>query len=287
VIVVILALGATSLYGTSSVLMHSKARGAPAEQSLRLGLLVHLARQPVWLAGVGTQLAGFGLQATALEMGSLSVVQALGPIGLLLALPLAARVSGKRLGRTEWAGAVATVGGLAAFLAIAAPGTGRSMLSLHAWSALFGTTLVITGALVMIGRRRLGPPRAVALGTAAGVVLALTAAVTKVTATQFRHGLGRGLTSWELYVLIALGLAGMLLMQSSFQAGNIEWSLPALTASNPVVSVIVGTAAFHEGLTARGLAVLTLPVTLSVALIGIVLLARSPALVAIHEEAIA
>jgi drug/metabolite transporter (DMT)-like permease len=280
--VVLMALGAASLFGASSVLMHSRALAAPVAQSLRPGLLVHLARQPVWLAGIGAQLAGFGLQAVALEMGSLALVQTLIPTGLLLALPLAARMSGKRLGRSDWAGAAATVGGLAAFLALAAPGRGRSTPTVEGWSVLLSATLAATGALVVVGRRSLGQARAVALGTAAGTMLAVTAAVTKVAATRFSNGLPAGLGSWEPYGLAIVGLLGLLLMQSSFQAGNIEWSLPTLTVVNPVVSVIVGTTAFHEHMTARGPVVVALAVSLAVSVTGVVRLARSPALVALH-----
>src|SRR5437879_8821673 len=163
-LVVIMALGATALFGVSNVPMHIKARAAPAEHSPRPTLLVHLARQPVWVAGISTQMVGFGLQATALGLGSLTVVQALGPVGLLLALPLAARVSHKRFRGADWAGCVATVGGLAAFLAVAAPTKGIPTPSASAWSILVGATLAGVGALVAVGRRWSGPARAVALG---------------------------------------------------------------------------------------------------------------------------
>ena len=73
-------------------------------------------------------------------------------------------------------------------------------------------------------------------------------------------------------------------MQSSFKAGDLEWSLPALAVANPVVSVIAGTVAFHEHLSAPAGTLVTLPVSLGVALVGVVVLARSPALVAIYEE---
>jgi len=85
-VVVVLALGAAALFGASSVLMHTQARAAPADRALKPSLLVHLVQQPAWLAGIGTQLLGFALLATALEMGSLSLVQAIIPAGLLLAL---------------------------------------------------------------------------------------------------------------------------------------------------------------------------------------------------------
>src|SRR5207237_5023047 len=77
---------------------------------------------------------------------------------------------------------------------------------------------------------------------------------------------------------------GTLLMQSSFKAGDLEWSLPALAVANPVVSVIAGTVALHEHLSAAAGTLVTLPVSLAVALVGVVVLARSPALVAIYEE---
>ena len=53
-----------------------------------------------------------------------------------------------------------------------------------------------------------------------------------------------------------------------------------------VVSVIVGVTAFHEAISAPGLAVVALAASLAVTVTGVVFLARSPALVAIHEKAV-
>jgi len=281
---VLLALGAAVLFGVSSVWMHSKAHLAPAERSLRPGLLADLAREPVWLAGAGAQVAGFALQATALGIGSLALVQALGPTSLLVALPLAARSPGKQMRRSDWVGAAATAGGLAVSLALASPGKGRSSPTPEAWSVVFAATLVTAGALVATATRRVGPARALALGTAGGGILALTAALTKVTAIRFSDGLGSGLASWETYALVVLGLTGILLVQSSFQAGSIEWSLPALTVANPVVSVIVGVTAFHEAISVSGPVIVVLALSMAVTVTGVIFLARSPAITAIHDQ---
>jgi drug/metabolite transporter (DMT)-like permease len=284
--VVLLSLGAAALFGASSVLMHTQARAAPADHALRPALLVHLARQPAWLAGIGTQIAGFALLATALEMGSLSLVQAIIPVGLLLALPLAARVADKRLRRSDWVGAAATVGGLAVLLVVADPATGRSSPSSGGWVVLFAITVATAGALVVASGRFVGAPRAVALATAAGIVLALNAVVTKAAATRFSHGLGEGVASWETYAVAVVGLLGLLLMQSSFQAGDIEWSLPTLTVMNPVVSVVVGMTLLDERIAVHGPLLGLLAVALVVTVGGVIGLARSPALVAIHEQAV-
>ena len=278
-----LALAAASLFGVSSVLMHSKASVAPDSQSLRPGLLMHLAREPVWLAGVGAQLGGFGLQATALAIGSLALVQSLGPFSLLLAIPLAARLSGKRLRRSDWLGCLATVGGLATFIATAAPENGVPVPTALAWTVLLSVTLVATVVLVGAGTRSPGPPRALLFGAASGTMLAVTAALTKVVAIRFGQGLASGFESWECYALVSFGLVGILLMQSSYQAGAIEWSVPALTVTNPVVSIVIGITAFHEHLSSGGAIIPVLAAGLVVTLTGVVLLSRSPLILAIHE----
>ena len=75
-----------------------------------------------------------------------------------------------------------------------------------------------------------------------------------------------------------------LLMQSAFQAGEIEWSLPTLTVINPVLSIAVGLTLLDETVAAHGAALAVLAVSLGVMVWGVVSLARSPALLAIHEQ---
>jgi drug/metabolite transporter (DMT)-like permease len=283
-VVVFLAFVAAAFFGASSVLMHTQARAAPAEQSLRPSLLVHLARQPAWLAGIGAQIAGFALLAVALEMGSLSVVQAIAPVGLLLALPLAARVSGKHLRRADWLGAAATIVGLAVALVIADPATGRSTPTATGWTVLLTFSIAVSVVLLVVGARLTGAGRAIALATAAGIVLGLNTVFTKAAATQFKAGIGSGLASWETYAILVSGLGGLLLMQSAFQAGEIEWSLPTLTVINPVLSIAVGLILLDETVAAHGVAIVPLVISLAVMVWGVVSLARSPALVAIHEQ---
>jgi drug/metabolite transporter (DMT)-like permease len=283
-VVVVLAVAAAALFGASSVLMHTQARAAPAEHSLRPSLMVHLVQQPAWLAGIGAQIAGFGLLAVALEMGSLSLVQSIIPAGLLLALPLAARVSGKRLRRADWLAAAATVAGLAVALVIADPATGRSTPTTEGWIVLFAFTIVVSAVMIAGTGGVAGAPRAVALAVAAGLVLGLNAVVTKAAATAFKDGIGHGLSSWETYALAVLGLTGLLLMQSAFQVGDIEWSLPTLTVVNPVLSIIVGVTLLDEKVAAHGAGLVLLVVSLGVMVWGLIALARSPALVAVHEQ---
>jgi len=142
------------------------------------------------------------------------------------------------------------------------------------------------GLLAASGRLR-GAGRAVSLAAAAGIVLGLNAVITKAAATRFSHGIGEGVSSWETYAVAVCGLGGLLLMQSAFQAGEIEWSLPTLTVTNPVLSIVVGLTLLNETVAAHGPALVLLVLSLAVMVWGVVSLARSPALVAIHEQPVA
>ncbi len=68
------------------------------------GHLLDLVREPLWLVGWLTNLAGFLTQALALHLGSLAEVQPLMVTQLLFALPLGLVGTRLRMARTAWVG---------------------------------------------------------------------------------------------------------------------------------------------------------------------------------------
>ncbi len=96
-------------------------------------VLVRLVRARRWLLSLIAVICGYGLQAAALDVGRLVVVEPVFPIGLLFALLLAARAEGRRLRRAEWTAAIAAVAGLAVFLVAAQPSGGRGRPELARW----------------------------------------------------------------------------------------------------------------------------------------------------------
>src|SRR5262245_22161994 len=104
-LVIALALVAAACFGSAAVLEQRVAARAPVDRALRLGLIGYLVRRPLWLTGVVAEFTGDGVQAVALGLGSLAVVQPLLVTSLLFALPLGARLNRERLGRREWVGA--------------------------------------------------------------------------------------------------------------------------------------------------------------------------------------
>jgi drug/metabolite transporter (DMT)-like permease len=253
--VVLIALGAAFAYAVASVLQQRAAAAQPPERSLRPSLLLALARQPLWLAGIGASGVGLVLQLLALDRGSLTVVQPLLVCGLIFALPInAVAVQRRGLTRREWGAAFAVTAGVALFVASAGPGGGRPDASPLAWAVVVSIFAGILLVAVAAARAVAGPSRALVLACGAGAANALSAAFTKSVAhdaaTAYRAGLAHMvaqlLGSWTVYALAASLVIVILLVQSAFQAGPIAWSLPALTAVNPVAAVLIGVTILHE-----------------------------------------
>ena len=243
--VVVLALGSALAYALASVAQHAAATSAPESYELRPGLLVHLAQRRLWLGGIAADIAGFLLQAAALERGELVLVQPLLVSGILMALPLGAARLGRRMTTSEWGQAAALAFALATFLVVAAPEEGRDTASGRAWVMTGLLVGVATVVLVGVGQVRVRH-RASLYGCAAAVVYAWTAALLKTTTGTLGGGVVSMLLSWPVYALAVAGLAGMLLAQSAFQAGPLRASLPALTVIDPVVSACFGVVLFGE-----------------------------------------
>jgi drug/metabolite transporter (DMT)-like permease len=277
VIAVLSALGAALLYATASVLQQHSASTEPAERSMRLRLLTRLLRNPLWLLGIGADVAGFGLQFLALSSGPLVLVQPLLVVGLLFALPIAAKVNGTRMGRRDWISALAVCAGLAVFQAVADPTPGRDSIGPMRWFFLLvavgGLSVVLTG----FGMRARGPGKAILLSAAAGTIYGMAAGLTKAVGHLLSTDGLRTFAHWEPYTLAVAGIGGMLIAQSAFQAGALDVSLPTMTAVDPVISILIGSLAFDERISGSALSILAEVVSLIVLVAGVYGLAGSRA----------
>ncbi len=274
---VLCALGAALLYATASVLQQRSAAAAPAEQSLRIGLLTRLLRNPVWLLGIGADVAGFVLQFVALSTGTLVLVQPLLVVGLLFALPIGARINGTRMARGDWLAALAVCAGLAVFQWIADPSSGHDFIRPATWLFLITAAGGLGVLLTAAGSRTQGRTRAVLLSAGAGTVYGMAAGLTKTVGHLLSLDVARTFAHWEPYALAVVGLAGMLIAQSAFQAGALDVSLPTMTVIDPVVSILIGSLAFGERISAGAPAVALEVISLVVMVGGVYGLARRQA----------
>ncbi len=269
------ALGASLMYAMASVLQQRGASAQPAEQSLRLGLLVGLLANPIWVLGLACDVAGYVLQFVALGHGTLVVVQPLLVCGLLFALPLGAAWAGRRLGTSDWVAAAVVCAGLAGFLIVANPASGANDARPVAWILLLGIDAAVATLLVACTFGRHPRQRALLLSGAAGVVYGAAAALTKTSSHLFDQGWWRVVLHWQPYVLIVFGVGGMVLGQSAFQAGALDVSLPTMSVVDPIVSIIIGAVVFHETISSSPAAAIVQVLALIAMSCGVFALARS------------
>jgi len=235
--------------------------------------LVQILHRPVWLAGGLCQAAGWVLQAIALDLGPLSLVQSITTLSLVIALPLGARFTGQRITRPVVMGAIAVTAGIIVFITVGAPSAGTSRPS--GTAALVGTllTVVLTGAFAVLARRRTGAMRAALFGAAAGFAFGLQGAATKVFVTHVGAGLTGLLTTWSTYLLVVSALLGFALQQSGLKTGVLAPSMAASNAVTLFVSVVLGIVVFGEALGTSSATRAAAWVGLAVALAGVWILA--------------
>jgi hypothetical protein len=248
---VVVALAAASCFALASVLQHHAASQEPVHQALDPRLLVRLARQPTWLLGGVSDVAGLGLQTLALGLGALALVQVLLVGGLFLAVPLEAAVEHRRPhGRDLAAVTVATVA-LAVLLLTAAPSGGISEPSDLAWLLTAVTVGPVIAVTLGLARHASAARRATCLGLATGLCYGVTAALMKACVAQLGADPVRLLAGWQLYALVGIGAAGYILNQNAFQ-DSLAAPLIMITLADPALSTVIGITAFHEHLATGG-----------------------------------
>ena len=235
---VLLALVSSVCYAAGAILQEHVAATTPLHTTGPL-------RRGSWWTAVSLNGAGAVLHVIALAYGTLSVVQPLGALTIVFALPMAAMFVRRPVGAAGWRGAMLATAGLAGLLSLT--GSSRSQaLSDGERITLAVVTLSAIAALALIARwLRPGGLRGVLLATAAGTSFGVSSVFVKNVAVEGIWG------SWAdvLPSLAMIGLlagAGVLLSQASYHGAGLASPLATATVVNPVVATAVGVAALGE-----------------------------------------
>ncbi|MEU9954071.1 hypothetical protein AB0E15_38180, partial [Streptomyces sp. NPDC047939] len=103
-VAVALSLVSAAAYASAAVAQARLAgRTAPGTGTLRL------LGSGAWWSAVGLNAGGALLHVAALKYGPLTLVQPLGALTLVAAVPLGARAAGRRVSTTEWRGTLLTL----------------------------------------------------------------------------------------------------------------------------------------------------------------------------------
>ncbi|WP_217230945.1 DMT family transporter [Streptomyces anulatus] len=204
-----------------------------------------LLRNGVWWVAVLLNGTGAVLHVVALAYGPLSLVQPLGALTIVFALPMAALFVGRRAGATAWRGALMATAGLGGLLAL----TGNAephTLNGPEQALLASVTFGAVGALVVLARTLRRPVlRSIVLATGAGAAFGMASVFTKTVAVEWTSG---SLRSGALPLLAIAGLAaaGLFLSQAAYRGAGLTAPLATVTVVNPVVAAAIGITLFGE-----------------------------------------
>ena len=271
---VALALAAAFFFALGLVLMEKAAASQP-DESVGGGFIARLAREPVWLAGLGAQGVGFVLQATALGVGRLVVVQPLLVATIAFTLPVARVVTKRRIRTIEVIGAGIVAAGLVVLLVTTKTSQGTDDTTALRWLVVGGACVGICVVLFGMARLRTGPVRAGLIGTSSGILFGLAAALTKSTVDRLDDGVVAVVWDWHLYAMIALSIAAFWLEQVALQTGALSAAVASTMAFDPLSSIPLGILLFDEKLDENALGIAVAVIALTATLTGLVLLARA------------
>jgi hypothetical protein len=273
---VVAALGSSLAYAITAVTEQLSTKRVKRRRALSPELLLDLIKQPLWLAGIGANVASFALQVVALRFGPLALVEPILVCDLIFAGLITAALK-KRADPVTGAGVVACAAGVAGFLVIARPSAGRQAIGLiEALPLLAGFAAVLVGCLALARWNRTVRPLALAL--ACGAAYAVTDFAIKLVTTEFSAGLADLFTHWPIYAVAIIGPIGFVLNQNAFQAGTLLAPvLAVITITDTIGDVALGWLFLDEKLASGPLQIAGQAASLLVMTVGIVVLAhRSP-----------
>ncbi|WP_406471537.1 hypothetical protein [Streptomyces sp. NBC_01615] len=263
---VVLSLFSAVAYAAAAVAQERLASRSPGSGTLRM------LASGAWWWSVALNASAALLHVAALKYGTLTLVQPLGALTLVAAVPLGARVAGRRVSAVEWRGTALTLIGLSALLVTASGPAPDDVLTVPQALAVAGTTAVLIGGLSRPGTRP-GLRHATASGFASGVASALTQTVT-VAATDRSDSLLSPQVVVVALLVAAFAAGGLLLSQTAYQ-GGLGAPLAVVTLANPVAAVVVGLSLLGERLQGGAAGVLLALVGAGIAAWGVVTLSRS------------
>ncbi|SEP64680.1 hypothetical protein SAMN04487983_1001190 [Streptomyces sp. yr375] len=236
---VVLSLVSAVAYAGGAIVQERVAVSSPAEEYAPLS-------RPGWWAAVALNGLGGLLHVVALAYGPLSLVQPLGALTIVFALPMAALFVGRRAGATAWRGAIMATVGLAGLLSLVGTVDAQSLSTPQRVAVAVVTAGAVVSLMVAARAAHRHPAiRSMLLATASGIAFGMSSVFTKTVAVDWTDGVSAADLP-SLAVIGVLATAGMLLSQASYRGAGLAAPLATLTVVNPVVAAAVGITMFGE-----------------------------------------
>ncbi|GAA4656335.1 DMT family transporter [Arthrobacter cryoconiti] len=205
---------------------------------------LRLLRNPRWVLGLGLLGAGMALNVVALTLGTLTVIQPIGAIALVITTIVNSRDQGIRLNRATVVAITACVSGSALFVLLAVNVVSENTHVLPEEELtvvmLLSIVVVIFGGSLVLFKNRL---KAFFYILGAGVLFGFVAVLTRIISKQLFDPNGLFMFNVQWYSIIAIAAAGGLgswFVQSAYSSGPPDLVIAGLTVIDPIVGIGIG-----------------------------------------------
>ena len=247
------ALCSAVCYAAAAALQEHEA-SAPAGRASGQSLVRHLCCRPRWIAGIVAMISGAGLHAVALSYGPLPLIQPIGVVVLLFALPFGAALHRRRVHLRDWCAAAAVVVGLSVFLGAVHVHSRTPHMSPGATLMLVACTILGIGVCLALAPRRNARYSAILLAAAAGIAFGASSALVRATGARVvTHG-ATALIGWPIAAVAVVLPLGFVLSQYAYRTGSLGAALSTMTVVDPLTAIIFATGLLGETLHAGVLA---------------------------------
>jgi hypothetical protein len=271
--IVLAVLGA----GLSAVGVQLQAAGVREESradGLRLRGLGRLAHNRVWLLGLAVLFICAVLQILALALAPVTVVAPIVVLALPVSVVINARAGDARLDVPASVAVVASTGGVALFVALAA---GAAKPVAFGGDKLLQAVELVTLAVVLLGLAgtvRQGITRCLAFAAGTGSAYGLVSVLVRDVTYSFEKGGIAAVPPLSVAGLVLAFAAGCWLLQLAYASGPPDVVVGCQTVLNPLVATALGIGLLDETVNAGGWRGIGLVAGGAAAIVGVVVLAR-------------
>lgn len=231
------AVGSALAFGVAAVLQGLATRHTADTGHLDPGLLLRLARQPLFLAALALNLGGFALHITALQELPLFLVQAVIAASVAVTAVLSVRVFRVPLSGLQWAAVATACAGLA--LLTPSAETGEASAPDNAERLVLLAVLVAALVGGTLAGRLTGAVGAATLGLLGGVGFGVVAVSARLLPSLSPAAVLREPLA---YLLVAAGGIAFLLYSTAMQRGSVTTATAANVVTQTAVPAVVGIA---------------------------------------------
>ncbi|ALO67624.1 hypothetical protein AS189_15460 [Arthrobacter alpinus] len=211
---------------------------------------LRLLTNPRWVLGLVLLGVGMALNVVALTLGTLTVVQPIGAIALVITTIVNSRDEGIRLNRATVVSITACVAGSALFvlLAVNAVRENTHVTPSEELTVVMLLAVVVTifGGTFIMFKRRL---KSFFYIVGSGMLFGFVAVLTRIISKQIFDPNGLFLLNVQWYSVIAIAAAGGLgswFVQSAYSNGPPDLVIAGLTVIDPIVGIAIGIAILGE-----------------------------------------